>query len=98
LASGYATFGWFFPCIVGIIGLALFVGLDSFSTPAYLTGRPSISPVTAMGLFGISTLFTSAAGAPESVAGLFEVIVREIPQQTLVYVLTFWCVRQVLRL
>jgi hypothetical protein len=96
LASGWASFGWLFPFVFGLLALALFIILDSFSIPSSATAGAVIAAVAAMGLFGIFTLFTSAAGAPESLAVLLQVLVRKIAEQTLIYSVFFWGVRQVL--
>jgi hypothetical protein len=94
LASGWAAFGWLLPLCLGFLGVALFVILDSFSIPRSLASETVIAAVAAMGLFGTFTLFTSAAGAPESVAVLLHVLVRKIPEQTLIYITIFWLLRQ----
>lgn len=95
LASGWAAFGWLLPFVFALLGLALFIVLDSLSVPASAVSGTVLSAIAVMGLFAVFTMFTSAAGAPESVAGLLEVLVRKIPQQVLLYSALFWVMRQI---
>jgi hypothetical protein len=95
LASGWASFGWLAPLVFAFLVLGLFIMLDCLSTARNAMEGTSISAVALMCLFGTFTLFTSAAGAPESVSGLLTMLVREIPQQALIYSVVFWAVRQV---
>lgn len=95
LASGWAAFAWGFPLVIALLGGCLFIGLDIFAVSQRMRSGPVISAVAVMGLFGIFTLFTTAAGAPESVAGLVEVLLREIPQQAVIYAAAFWLVKRV---
>jgi hypothetical protein len=94
LASGWASLGWLAPFVLALLALALFIMLDSFVILGPGATHAVFSAVATMGLFGTFTLFTSAAGAPESVAGLLAVLLREIPQQALVYGAVFFLVRQ----
>lgn len=96
LASGWAAFGWLFPLVLALLGLGLFLGFDIFAVSKLDASGPVFSAVALMGLFAVFTLFTSAANAPESLAGLFETLARDIPQQALIYAVVFWLVRRLL--
>jgi hypothetical protein len=94
LTSAWACFGWAFPFVIAIIALILFPCLDSFSLPALSGGAMIIAPVALLGLYTTSVLFTSAAMGSESVSEFIRVVLRDLPQQALLYALVLWVVRQ----
>jgi hypothetical protein len=94
LGGGYAAFGWLYPFVIGNIVLFLFVFSDA-QTSRHITTR-TLTYVPIFNSLAIATFFswlfflTSAATGVESIAGLFEFMVRGWVQTLLIYLIGYW--------
>ena len=97
IASAWACFGWLFPFVICGIAILMFIVFDSFACKAS-SGMPCvIAPVALLSLYSTMVLFTSAASGTESLSEFVRVLVRDIPQTTIVYLCVAAIVRRVVR-
>jgi hypothetical protein len=85
---GLAMFGNYFPVIYFLICPLLFLAADVLS---YRTPQGTVL-ISALGMLGIWRLFQYGI-TTESLQGFFTMLVRGLPQNILIYLLTFWIAR-----
>jgi hypothetical protein len=82
---GLAMFGIYFPVVYFLICPILFLAADVLS---YRSAQGTVL-VSTLGMLGIWKLFQYGVTA-ESLQVFFMMVVRGLPQQILIYLLTFW--------
>jgi hypothetical protein len=81
-------FGIYFPTIYFLICPILFLATDLLS---YRSAQGQVL-VSALGILGIWKLFQYGI-TTESLQGFFMMVLRGVPQNILIYLLTFWLAR-----
>ncbi len=96
--SGYALFGWFYPLVLALTAIVIFVLADAQTTRRAMPtpqGRPPqwiplFNPLAIVTYFSWVFYLTSAATGVESFSGLSHFILRGWVEVLLVYVTTYW--------
>jgi hypothetical protein len=97
IASAWACFGWLFPFVICGIAIMMFIVFDSYADRTS-SGMPCvIAPVALLSLYSTMVLFTSAASGTESLSEFVRIVVRDIPQTTILYLCVAAVVRRVVK-
>jgi len=104
--SGYGLFGWLYPAVLAILALLTFVLADAQTTRRIIRSSaggpprwvPVFSPLAVARYYTWVFYLTSAATGIESLSGLTLFIMRGWIEGAVVYALTYWTSRVVLRI
>jgi hypothetical protein len=93
IASAWACSGVFFPLVIGLIATLLYPVIDSFSLTSRAGDQVAIAAVAILSLYTTAVVFTSAALGTESLAEFVRLLLRDIPQQTVLFAVVYWGMR-----
>ena len=96
IAEAFGFFGWWFPVVIIGSGLLLFVFHDAFAM-ATPYGGMAVSPLVLLLIWNLCGTTAAFGLGAETVASVMSGVVRNLPQNALIYALAAWAAHQVVR-
>lgn len=88
ITTAYILFGWYFPIVIGILAIPLFIICDSFSLQnSFNSLSYIISPIFLMNLFSLTFFLTSAATGAEGLSPLVGLWFRSYLQWIFLFII-----------
>lgn len=95
IASAWGCGSWAFPLLIALLAIIYFALIDSFSVRRTHLGTTTVAPIAILALYSIAVVFTSAALGKESISAFVTLLIRDLPEQTVLYAAAYWLVRNV---